>query len=336
MTTERIIKSKCNINPTISVIVPVYKVENYIHRCVDSILRQTFTDFELILVDDGSPDCCGGICEEYAKKDARIIVIHQSNQGLSAARNTGIDWVFANSGSKWFCFVDSDDWVHKQYLEFLYKAASDNKVELSSCEYLRVKEHVNDNKTHYSEVLMTPKEYYLHYQNGNEIVAWGKLYKRELFNNVRYPVGRIHEDGFVTPRLLFSVNRIAVVEEQLYYYFQNAKGITQSPFTIHNYDSILARENRIQLFKSIGDEYLLKEERTINRFEIALFSIAARKAKIYNQVHPQYKVGWFKAMWIIRTTLNENQYESIMIQYYPNWIKMRAVGKKLFKTLFDH
>ena len=107
----------------ISVIVPVYKVEQFSHRCVDSILHQSFTDFELILVDDGSPDQCGAICEAYAAGDARIHVIHQKNGGLSAARNTGIDYVMEHSKSHWLAFVDSDDWVHPDYLQMLYMTA---------------------------------------------------------------------------------------------------------------------------------------------------------------------------------------------------------------------
>ena len=103
--------------PEISVIVPVYKVETFIHRCVDSILCQSFEDFELILVDDGSPDSCGDICEAYAAKDSRIHVIHQENGGLSAARNTGIDYVMEHSTSKWLAFVDSDDWLHPDFLK---------------------------------------------------------------------------------------------------------------------------------------------------------------------------------------------------------------------------
>ena len=114
--------------PQISVIVPVYKVEPYLRRCVDSILAQTFTDFELILVDDGSPDNSGAICDEYAQKDARVHVIHQENGGLSAARNAGIDWVFAHSDSQWLTFVDSDDWVHPEYLERLYHAVLEHNV----------------------------------------------------------------------------------------------------------------------------------------------------------------------------------------------------------------
>ena len=121
--------------PTISVIVPVYKVEPYLHRCVDSILNQTFEDFELILVDDGSPDNCPVICDEYAAKDSRVVVIHQENGGLSAARNAGIDWAFANSNSQWLSFVDSDDWIHPQTLEHLLRAVEENGTKISICGY---------------------------------------------------------------------------------------------------------------------------------------------------------------------------------------------------------
>lgn len=121
--------------PEISVIVPVYKVEPYLRRCVDSILSQTFTDFEVILVDDGSPDDCPAICDEYAGKDERVRVIHQENGGLSAARNAGLDWVFANSDSRWISFVDSDDCVHPKFLEYLHRAGVENNVQISICTY---------------------------------------------------------------------------------------------------------------------------------------------------------------------------------------------------------
>ena len=117
----------------ISVIVPVYNVEPYLNRCVDSILEQTFTDFELILVDDGSPDNCPAICDEYARKDSRIHVIHQKNGGLSDARNAGIDWVVANSDSQWISFVDSDDWVHPMYLFTLLSAVKTTNTYVSVC-----------------------------------------------------------------------------------------------------------------------------------------------------------------------------------------------------------
>ena len=119
----------------ISMIVPAYKVDSYLHRCVDSILAQTFADYELILVDDGSPDGCGTICDDYLLRDERIIVIHQQNGGLSAARNSGIDWAFACSDSEWISFVDSDDWTHCQYLELKYKTEKEAEIEGSTCAF---------------------------------------------------------------------------------------------------------------------------------------------------------------------------------------------------------
>ena len=150
--------------PIISVIVPVYKVEPYIHRCIDSILSQTFVDFELILIDDGSPDNCPDICDEYALKDNKIHVIHQKNSGLSVARNAGLDYVSSSSNSEWITFVDSDDWIDKHYLEYLYKAANESNTNISSCVY-RI---INDNNynqetrtTKYRCDIYTPEKYYI-------------------------------------------------------------------------------------------------------------------------------------------------------------------------------
>jgi glycosyltransferase involved in cell wall biosynthesis len=122
-----------NAVPTISVLVPIYKSEAYLDRCIKSILNQTFTDFELILVDDGSPDNCPQMCDEWAKKDSRIKVIHQQNHGVSYTRNVALDYVFQNSNSQWIIFVDSDDWVHKCYLAALYSAATKNTLKISAC-----------------------------------------------------------------------------------------------------------------------------------------------------------------------------------------------------------
>ena len=123
--------------PTISVIVPVYKVEPYLARCVDSILAQSFRDFQLILVDDGSPDNCPKLCDDYAKQDSRIHVIHQKNQGLSAARNAGIDYALSGD-SQWLSFIDSDDWVHPCFLQTLYEGAVSYGTKMASCRWQKV------------------------------------------------------------------------------------------------------------------------------------------------------------------------------------------------------
>lgn len=214
----------------ISVIVPVYKVESYIYRCVDSILAQTYSDFELILVDDGSPDECGKICDKYAKKDKRIHVIHQENGGLSVARNSGIDWVYRNSTSEYLTFIDSDDWIHPQYLEALYFAAKKNNVDVSICCHQRAEKYGGvgiDQIYKAFEVEKMSAEDLLINDTWNFNYAWAKLYKREYFRNIRYPVGKIFEDTFTTYKVLFSCMQVAVVRQVLYYYFKNECGITR-------------------------------------------------------------------------------------------------------------
>ena len=217
--------------PQISVIVPVYKVEAYIHRCVDSILSQSYTDFELIIVDDGSPDNCGTICDKYAKLDSRIHVIHQKNGGLSAARNAGIDWAFANSNSQWLTFIDSDDWIHPEYLYFLLNAAVSANLPLSICNFVRTTgtEPIIDSKN-LNAIVWDSEDFFVEH-NVNAIIACGKVYKKESFRHIRFPVGRIHEDEFTTYKLLFATKKVAVIDAPLYYYYQNDNGIMRSPWS---------------------------------------------------------------------------------------------------------
>ncbi len=211
--------------PEISVIVPAYKVENYIQRCIDSVFSQTFVDFELILVDDGSPDKSGAICDEYAKKDSRVTVIHQKNQGLWGARNTGLDWMFDNSDSKWVTFLDSDDWVHPRYLELLYRAVTENGVNISQCLSVR---------TSGNEILPELEEHIIcieaedGYINHYTSVAWGKLYRKDCFQSIRYPNLPISEDTAVWHKIIYKEEQIAIVNEVLYYYYVNPKSITNS------------------------------------------------------------------------------------------------------------
>lgn len=239
--------------PEISVIVPVFKVEPYLRRCVDSILAQTFTDFELILVDDGSPDNCPVICDEYAEKDDRVHVIHQENGGLSAARNAGIDWAFANSDSQWISFVDSDDWVHPEYLERLLSAAVDNHVDISICGYTETAGKDPEVAPENLEPQLWNIEDFYVAHNVNATIACGKLYKKQCFENVRYPVGRLHEDEFVTYKILFQQQRIVSIAAPLYSYFQNRNSIMHSGWTPELLSRLDAYAERIAYFKNIGN-----------------------------------------------------------------------------------
>lgn len=240
----------------ISVIVPVYQVEAFLPRCVDSILGQSFSDFELILVDDGSPDNCGALCDEYALRDSRIHVIHQKNGGLSAARNAGIDWVFGHSESQWLTFVDSDDWLHPRTLEFLLAAAEEYSTDVSVCGYQETTgENPGVNGETLSASLWTPKDFYMQ-QIKNFTVAWGKLYRRDCFKAIRYPAGKIHEDEFITYRILFAQERVAVVSQPLYAYFVNPMGITRKPWNPKRLQAWEAYEQQLLFFAALGDAEL--------------------------------------------------------------------------------
>lgn len=237
--------------PQISVIVPVYKVEKYINRCVDSILAQTFTDFELILVDDGSPDNCGAICDEYAAKDSRVRVIHQKNGGLSAARNAGIDWVFANSDSEWIAFVDSDDWIHPMYLDALFSAVSQSKLDVAVCGFGHVDENgkLEDDFSIETQICKV-EQYYCEHQV-EATVAWNKLYNKACFEKIRYPLGRVHEDEFTTYRIIFHGKEIAVVQQALYAYFQRADSI-MGHWKAFSEDAFEAYRGQLVYFKKNG------------------------------------------------------------------------------------
>lgn len=225
----------------ISVVVPIYNVEKYLSRCVDSICAQTYTNLEIILVDDGSPDNCGKMCDEYAAKDSRIKVIHKENGGLSDARNVAIDV----AQGEYLTFVDSDDYVSADYVEVLWNAMRKYDAEMSVCvpncfyEYKESDSTINSN---YSvEKVFDAKEALItmFYQRDFDTSAWGKLYHRALFENIRYPKGILYEDLPTTYRLIQCCKKVAYVNKPNYYYFIRGNSIEGSPFKMIKYESYM-------------------------------------------------------------------------------------------------
>ena len=243
-----------------SIIVPIHNVEKYLRRCIDSVLAQTFSDYELILVDDGSPDNCPVMCDEWAKKDERIRVIHKENGGLSDARNAGID---AATG-EYIGFIDGDDCILPAMYEKLYHAIKVNEADLALCGYLYVDENLNklESPEHTSpmknEVLDTrgvmkklcTEEKYWYYTT-----SVNRLYKKNMFDKIRFPKGVLHEDEYTSHRFYDACDTIVCIEDCLYLYVQRSNSITTSTFNVKRLDALEAFWDRYCLCKEKYPEF---------------------------------------------------------------------------------
>lgn len=242
--------------PIISIIVPVYQVKPYLAGCIESIINQTFSDWELILVDDGSTDGSGAICDEYASADSRIRVFHQENGGLSAARNTGLEHV----KGKHITMLDSDDvFMFFEYLELHLKALEEHNAQMTICGFYSTRETV-----HAKKICREVKP--LMVVSGEELTAMmrlpancfyghagGKLYKSELFEGIRYPVGRYVEDNAIAHRLIFPCERIVILDTPMYGYLVRPDGIIRSTKKDRlRQDVILAFQDRIDYLNEMG------------------------------------------------------------------------------------
>jgi len=240
--------------PEISVIVPVYKAEDYLHACVDSILSQTVSDFELILVDDGSPDGCGAICDDYAARDSRVRVIHQENQGQAAARNHA----FSIAKGEWVCFVDSDDAVHPQMLERLGQAAAESGAAMSMCRMLEAPKIPEDFSAPVEvnwELLSMEEAPLVALFDAGDYPGWvacAKLIRRELVQSHLFCPGRVYEDNEAVCHWIYGAKTIASIPHSLYFYRTNPGSTTQSRFSMKKLDYLWALEGIIRFYSSVG------------------------------------------------------------------------------------
>ncbi len=227
--------------PVISVIIPVYNVAKLLERCVESVRNQIYPNLEIILVDDGSTDMSGAFCDVFAKKDPRVKVIHQSNQGLSAARNAGLKL----ATGKWLTFVDSDDYLQPDMIDLLHRMCYTNKLQMSICGFREVSSDDDAANTPPSSAPTTERVLStteclkaMLCEEGFSMSAWGKLYARELFDLVRFPEHRLYEDVGTTYKLVLQCDRIAVSSAQAYNYYQHDASITKQNFTLRKMDLI--------------------------------------------------------------------------------------------------
>lgn len=265
----------------ISIIVPVYNVETCVSQCIESILNQDYINFELILVDDGSTDKSGAICDSYLRKDNRIKVIHQENKGLSGARNTGMD----NCSGDYITFIDSDDAIAKNYLSLLYIALIESNADISASlsedvtnwddsitEFPIVKEQderiVCDGKTACIRLYLGDTRI--------TIGAHSKLYKRNVVNTLRFPLYKIHEDQHFTPKAFYNAERIVFLKAYNYFYRVRNDSITHKKFSLKRYDDIWAIEQCIDYFTQHDEPEIINAAKEKKERLICIYSLYSR------------------------------------------------------------
>ena len=269
-----------NLNlPKISIVVPVYNVENYVSKCIDSIINQSYKNLEILIVNDGSTDRSGDICEHYASQDSRIILIHQGNQGLSMARNNALDI----AGGDYIGFVDSDDWIALDMFDTLYNNAVTHDADVSMCNFYYV--YTNGEMNPYSNENEDIKILEGIYKIAHNIrlsnnCVWNRLYKHYLFNDIRFPKGKAFEDIFVMHQLVDNANKVVLSAECKYYYLRRETGITLSPFNLKHIDNT---EAYIERYNYISEKHP-KLEKSSRKFMFSSLLWVVNKAYRDNRI----------------------------------------------------
>lgn len=256
--------------PLVSVIVPVYNVEKYLARCLDSIVNQTYQNIEIILVNDGSTDASGEICQQYAKNDSRICLFTQENQGLSAARNTGLD----HMNGEYVTFVDSDDYISLSFVEILLKALLELKALIAICRFDIIDEEKAGRGTLCSGAkanfrILSRDNIYNEIDRRTRVVTpavWGKIYLKSIFDGLRFDVGRLHEDAFIFHKIYDRIDTVCYTDTILYYYVQTSNSITRQEqnYWKRSADLLDAGFKRLEYFQDYGKKkYIRKAERHI-------------------------------------------------------------------------
>ena len=234
----------------VSVIVPVYNMEQYLEKCIDSIINQTYKNLEIILIDDGSEDSSGQICDRYAARDKRIKVIHQENHGLAASRNIGI----SVSSGEFIMFVDSDDYIDAETVQLLYEQSKKYCADISICgfKYTDKNGKIWDSEpVTINEGIVSKRDFWEHFYSDTRIfyvTLWAKLFRRSVWNGVTLPPGKLHEDEFAVYHLIENANTIAVSKKPMYYYVQSDSSIIRAKFTVKNLDAAEAMLLRCGFF----------------------------------------------------------------------------------------
>lgn len=240
------------MNPLVSIVVPVYKVEKYLVRCVESLIAQTYANIEILLIDDGSPDCSGQICEDLAKTDSRIRVFHKANGGLSDARNYGTERV----NGDFVTYIDSDDFVAENYIDRMMSAQKEYDADIVCCDFVRTSQDcAGFAGANREDLVFTGREacsalmgqYYMPL-----VIACCKIHRREIVQNNPFPVGRIHEDEATTCKFLYAADKVVLCDDKLYGYFVNPASITLDGKTSDYSKKLWGLSARAEFFDEVG------------------------------------------------------------------------------------
>lgn len=323
------------MNNLISIIVPIYNVELFLRKCIDSIKNQSYKNIEIILVDDGSPDNCGKFCDEYKQKDNRIKVVHKKNGGLSEARNYGIEIATGD----YILFVDSDDYIANNMCQILLEKAQQYKADIVSCNLEEVfedgsykisKQDLNTNVQVFSNLEMIKLDFFD--VTINTSVVWNKLYARKLFfgeHKIRFPVGKLHEDNYTVYKLYYYANKVVVINDVLYYYLRRSDSITGNPSAKNVIDKIDAGIDEFSFANDINDQVLksMVFAHSLNSYMglINDTSIDIRNANIRN------KLQEYKLCILNNANISKNSY--IDYKRYIKYFVMKFNLEKIYSLL---
>lgn len=246
------------MNSLISVVVPVYNVEKYLNKCIDSLVSQTYENLEIILIDDGSKDKSAKICDKWKDNDSRIKVIHKENGGLSEARNVGIDY----AQGEYIAFIDSDDWVDKNFIKYLHEKLEKYNADIAASTIIKTYKDYNEiQPINREKIRFTSEEALDTLLSGRDFcaVAWNKLYKKNVIGNIRFPIGKIHEDEFFSYKVIANANTLVLVPEAIYYYRQRSGSIMQKWSTAH-LDALEAFKERMDFMCKYYPKLYLKSK----------------------------------------------------------------------------
>lgn len=314
---------------TVSIIVPVYNVERYLHNCIESILDQTYKDFKLFLINDGSTDNSGKICDEYKEKDDRVTVIHQSNQGQSAARNAGIKV----ADTQWVMFVDSDDLIHPQMLEYLFRAVDEAKVNICACGRLQESSVPDDfyrEREFRYEVLDINETTLLDLYRGEDVysecaywLVYPKLIKTSIVKRFPLYEGKIFEDNEISCKWLVESGKLAIIPERMYFYTTNPTGTMQSGFNIKKLDCFWAMESSISFYQKLGYEKLVREI-ACELLDTAIYyhTLSVQEKNIETEKIIRKKIKYFRKKYAQYINIDEKIKNKLMKIYHPFWFKI--------------